>query len=106
MTCILGGYYFQDFSPSLAYKGLTTIQVQLGAQLVNETSQNSWLVCVCAQHGRWLEGERPLWRLIALTISREQGRHREVGSEGSWRQTCDLMNKKLIRGCEAGRAGI
>jgi hypothetical protein len=61
---------------------------------------------MCAQHGRWLEGERPLWRLIALTISREQGRHREVGSEGSWRQTCDLMNKKLIRGCEAGRAGI
>jgi hypothetical protein len=60
---------------------------------------------LCAQHGRWLEGERPLWRLIALTISREQGRHREVGSEGSWRQTCDLMNKKLIRGCEAGRAG-
>jgi hypothetical protein len=33
MTCILGGYFFQDFSPSLAYKDLTTFQVHLGAPM-------------------------------------------------------------------------
>ena len=35
---------------------------------------------LCAQHGRWLEGERPLRSLIAATVSGRQGRHREVGS--------------------------
>jgi predicted RNA-binding Zn-ribbon protein involved in translation (DUF1610 family) len=50
--------------------------------------------CLCAQHGRWLTGERPIWRLIAPTISGRQGRHREVGSGGSRKQTCDLRNTK------------
>ena len=58
-------------------------------------------VSLCAQHGRWLEGERPLWRLIALTISREQGRHREVGSEGSPRQSSDPRNTNRIQGWAA-----
>src|SRR5271157_1065667 len=56
-------------------------------------------VSLCAQHGRWLEGERPLWRLIAPSVSERQGRHREVRSEGSRKQTCDLRNTKRIRGC-------
>ena len=54
---------------------------------------------LCAQHGRWLEGERPLWRLIAPTISGRQGRCREARSGGSRKQTCGLRNTKRIRGC-------
>jgi hypothetical protein len=59
----------------------------------------------CAQHVHRLEGERPLRRKIAPTVSQRQGRHREVGFEGSWRQTCDLRNTNPIRGCEVGRVG-
>jgi len=33
MTCILGGYYFRDFSPFLVYTELTTVQVHLGAPM-------------------------------------------------------------------------
>jgi len=61
---------------------------------------------MCAQHGRCLAGERPVWRLVAATISQGQGRHCEVGSGGSRRQTCDLRNTKPIRGCEVGRVGM
>ena len=32
------------------------------------------------------------------TTSQRQGRHREVGSEGSPRQNCDLTDRKVIRG--------
>ena len=53
---------------------------------------------MCAQHGRWLEGERPLWRLIAPTISGRQGRCREAGSGGSRKQNCGLRNTKHVRG--------
>ena len=60
---------------------------------------------MCARHGHWLEGERPLRRLIAPTVSGRQGRRREAGSEGSRRQNCDLRDTNPIRGCEAGRVG-
>jgi len=53
---------------------------------------------LCAQHGRWLRGERPQRRLIAPTVSGRQGRHCEVGSRGSRRQTCDLRDTNFIRG--------
>ena len=43
-------------------------------------------------------GERPLRRLIAPTVSGRQGRHREVGSEGSRRQTCDSRNTNFMGG--------
>ena len=53
---------------------------------------------LCAQHGRWLEGERPLWRLIAPTISGRQGRCREARSGGSRKQNCGSRNTKHVRG--------
>ena len=55
-------------------------------------------ILLYAQHGRWLESARLLRRLIAPTVSGKQGRHREVGSEGSWKQTCDLRNTNRIGG--------
>jgi hypothetical protein len=54
---------------------------------------------LCAQHGRWLKGERPLQRLIAPTVSGRQGRCREARSGGSRKQTCGLRNTKRVRGC-------
>ena len=54
---------------------------------------------MCAQHGRWLESERLLWRLIAPTISERQGRCREARSGGSQEQTYGLRNTKRVRGC-------
>ena len=35
---------------------------------------------------------------MMATTSQRQGRHREVGSEGSPRQNCDLTDRKVIRG--------
>ncbi len=35
---------------------------------------------------------------MMATTSQRQGRHREVGSEGSPRQNCDLTDRKIIRG--------
>ncbi len=29
--------------------------------------------CLCAQHGRQLDGESPLWGLVVATISQGQG---------------------------------
>jgi hypothetical protein len=49
--------------------------------------------------------KRDIWRLVAPSISRRQGRHCEVGSGGSRRQTCDLKDMKPRRGFEAGRVG-
>ena len=43
--------------------------------------------------------------MIAPTVSQGQGLRREAGSGGSRRQTCDLRNTNLIRGCAAGRVG-
>ena len=31
-------------------------------------------------------------------IANSKGVHREVKSEGSWRQTCDLTNRNFIQG--------
>ena len=75
---------------------------------LNPKTEQSYFVpfFMCAQHGRCLAGERPVWRLVAATISQGQGRHCEVGSGGSRRQTCDLRNTKPIRGCEVGRVGM
>ena len=77
-----------------------------GAQYLKNSPGFPGLFFMCAQHGRCLAGERPVWRLVAATISQGQGRHCEVGSGGSRRQTCDLRNTKPIRGCEVGRVGM
>ena len=53
---------------------------------------------VCARHGRGLMGWKSPAEEIAPTASRRQGRHREVGSGGSRRQTCEPMNKNRIGG--------
>ena len=39
---------------------------------------------------------------MVITTSRRQGRRREVGSKGSPRQTCDLTDRKVIRGRAPG----
>ena len=67
--------------------------------LASKNSGDVPLFFMYAQHGRWLESARLLRRLIAPTVSGRQGRHREVGSEGSWKQTCVLRNTNHIRGC-------
>jgi len=36
--------------------------------------------------------------MLMKTTSLRQGRHREVGSEGSWRQTCEPRNTNVIEG--------
>ena len=35
---------------------------------------------------------------MRTTTSQRQGRHREVGSEGSWRQSCEARNTNVIKG--------
>jgi hypothetical protein len=37
-------------------------------------------------------------QFITLTSSRRQGRYREVGSEGSLRQSCEPTNRNVIQG--------
>ena len=43
--------------------------------------------------------------LMEVKGSKPQGRHREVGSEGSGEQTRGSMDKNRIRGVSGGRAG-
>ncbi len=43
-----------------------------------------------------LWGVSPLPALIAGTASQEQGRRREAGSEGSWRQKSDSTDRNRI----------
>jgi hypothetical protein len=49
-----------------------------------------------AEHAQQLGGVSPLSSLMGRRISEAQGRHREVGSEGSVEQSCDPMNKNRI----------
>jgi hypothetical protein len=56
---------------------------------------------VYARHGQQLGGESPLQEAVVLTASRRQRRHREVGSEGSPRQSSDPRNTNRIRGWAA-----
>src|SRR5215469_8192210 len=66
-----------------------------------------------ARHDRQLEGESPLWRLMAPTTSRWQLRRCEAGWEGSRRRNRDPRNTWRIAavrgrmGCayKAGRSG-
>ncbi len=51
----------------------------------------------CARHGNELEGESPLLARRGEQLAEGKGVHREVESEGSWRQNAALMNKKRIR---------
>jgi len=51
---------------------------------------------LCARHGQQLGGASPLEEAVVLTPSRRQGRHREVGSEGSLRQCSDPRNTNRI----------
>ena len=44
------------------------------------------------------------WRILIGTTSRGQGRHREVGSEGSRRQNCEPTDRNAIEGRGPGRA--
>ena len=54
-----------------------------------------------ARHGQQLGGESPLQEAVVLTASRRQRRRREVGSEGSPRQSSDPRNTNRIRGWAA-----
>lgn len=47
-------------------------------------------------------GESPLRAVVCGTASQRQGRHREVGSEGSPRQNPDLTNRNRIQGRQGG----
>ena len=51
-----------------------------------------------ARHGQQLGGESPLGNEVVRTPSRRQRRHREVGSEGSPRQSPDPRDTNRIRG--------
>ena len=62
---------------------------------------------VCAVHAVMLGGESPPSRCTWSRRTREaQGRHREVGSEGSVERTCGARDTNRIRGVvQSGRAG-
>ena len=59
---------------------------------------------VYARHGRELMGckspvgEPTSYEVMMATTSQRQGRHREVGSEGSPRQNCEPTDRKALRG--------
>ena len=53
---------------------------------------------VYARHGQQPGGASPLQEAVVPTASRRQRRHREVGSEGSSRQSSDPRNTNRIRG--------
>ena len=48
-------------------------------------------------------GESPWYGLSAKHIAEGKGVHREVESEGGWRQTSGLMNRNHIRYCNLGK---
>ncbi len=70
-----------------------------GHMLTDVTGVAMALVAIwlCARHGLQLGGESPLGIEVARTPSRRQRRHREVGSEGSPRQSSDPRNTNRIR---------
>ena len=51
----------------------------------------------CARHGNELEDESSLLARRGEQLAEGKGVHREVESEGSWKQNAALMNKKRIR---------
>ncbi len=53
-----------------------------------------------------LEGESPSANLMEVKAREAQGRHREVGSEGSVYQRCELTNRNSIEGVSVGRVSI
>jgi len=57
---------------------------------------------MCAKHGAKLRGESPLRALMVGIASQEQGRRREAGSKGSWRQKPDSTNRNRIQGRGGG----
>ena len=87
-------------------------------QLLERTAAGAWGSCkrwsrgrstliVCAVHAVMLGGESPLSRCTWSRRTREaQGRHREVGSEGSVERRCGARYTNRIRGVvPSGRAG-
>ena len=57
---------------------------------------------MCATHGAILGGGSPLLAVTTGTSSRRQGRHREVGSEGSPRQMSVPTHRNRIEGRHGG----
>ena len=55
------------------------------------------LACRCARHGDKLEDESSLLARRGEQLAEGKGVHREVESEGSWRQNAALMNKNRMR---------
>ena len=51
----------------------------------------------CARHGNELEDESSLLAQRGEQLAEGKGVHREVESEGSWKQNAALMNKNRIR---------
>ena len=51
----------------------------------------------------YLEGESPSLNLMEVKSREAQGRHCEVGSEGSVDQRYELTNRNWIRGTKVGR---
>ena len=63
----------------------------------------AWGDVSSAQHGKLLGGVNPFMSLAAGIISQRQGRHREVGSEGSSRQNLALRYTNRIRPSHLGK---
>ena len=52
------------------------------------------------------EGASPSANLMEVKAREAQGRHREVGSEGSVEQRCEPTNRNWIRGASVGRVSV
>ena len=63
-----------------------------------EDSNSNLPFFMCAQHGQQLEGESTFWDWYWELLASDKGFYREVGSEGSWRQSLGLMNTNYIQG--------
>jgi hypothetical protein len=55
---------------------------------------------------RPLKGASPFANLMEVKAREAQGRHREVGSEGSVDQRCEPTNRNWIGGVSAGRVSV
>ena len=53
-----------------------------------------------------LEGANPSANLMEVKARETQGRHREMGSEGSVDQRCEPTNRNWIRGASVGRVSV
>jgi len=53
-----------------------------------------------------LEGASPSANLMEVKVREAQGRHREVGSEGSVYQKCEPTNRNWIEGASVGRVSV